>query len=258
MNNNMVMYTTDLLVFGIDSRESDNCRSLPKKYFSILLVKRSKEPYKEKWCLPGGYVSNDETSKEAVVRVLKKETGLENVYMQQIGVHDEVNRDPRGRTVSTSYMALVDRTAIKQELMEEACWFDISIEETNDIIMVNLTNGNERINYKVKKIEIDTKTDDMNYEIVMKSDLAFDHDKIIIQGIMNLRHKVNSTDIVFNLMPELFTIGQLKQVYELLLGRELVNSAFRRVMADKIEETGETIRTGGHRPSMICRYKKGE
>ena len=95
-------------------------------------------------------------------------------------------------------------------------------------------------------------------EIVNKSVLAFDHDEIIIKGIMDLRHKVDSTDIVFNLMPEEFTIGQLKQVYSLLLGKELVNSAFRRVIAPKIIETGKTVSTGGHRPSMLCKYNEGD
>ena len=63
-------YTSDLLIFGIDSRESGNVRSLPKKYFSILLVKRNKEPFNNKWCLPGGYVGIEETSKEASTRIL--------------------------------------------------------------------------------------------------------------------------------------------------------------------------------------------
>ena len=94
------------------------------------------------------------------------------------------------------------------------------------------------------------------YEVIGKSGLAFDHDEIIIKGIMDLRYKVDSTDIVFNLMPEEFTIGQLKQVYSLLLGRELVNSAFRRVIAPKIVETGKMISTGGHRPSQLCRYNE--
>jgi hypothetical protein len=73
---------------------------------------------------------------------------------------------------------------------------------------------------------------------------------------MELRNKVNHTDIVFHLMPNLFTIGELKQVYELLLGKKLINSAFRRKIAEKVEFTEEEIKTGGHRPSLLCRYKK--
>jgi ADP-ribose pyrophosphatase YjhB (NUDIX family) len=251
-------YTSDLLIFGIDSRVSNNVRTLPKKYFSILLVKRNKEPFINKWCLPGGYVNNNETSKEASNRILKKETGLTDVYMQQVGIYDAINRDPRGRTISSAYMALIDRTILKQEISSEAAWFDIEVIEKDNIIKVKLSNQDEIICYDVKKITIDKKTNEYEYEVINKSDIAFDHDKIIIKGIMDLRYKVNSTDIVFNLMPEEFTIGELKQVYSLLLGKELVNSAFRRVIAPKIIETGKMISTGGHRPSMLCRYNEGD
>lgn len=250
-----VAYTTDLLIFGIDSRKSDNTRSLPKKFFSILLVKRNKEPFMNQWCLPGGFIEKDETSLEASSRVLKKETGLENVYMQQLSVNDGVNRDPRGRVISVSYMALIDRTLIKNELNEYACWFDIEVEENNDLYKVFLNNGEEEIKFEVKREDIDIKSEEYSYHVIDKSELAFDHDKLIIEGIMALRNKVNNTDIVFNLMPQEFTIGELKQVYELILNKKLVNSAFRRTMADKIDLTDEIIKTGGHRPSVLCRYK---
>ena len=250
-------YTSDLLIFGIDSRVSGNVRSLPKKYFSILLVKRNKEPFNNKWCLPGGYVNSNETSKEAAIRILEKETSLNDVYMQQVGVYDSIDRDPRGRTVSSSYMALIDRTILKQEISKEAAWFDIEVVEKEDVISVKLINE-ETISYDVKKITIDKKTNEYEYKVINKSGLAFDHDEIIVKGIMDLRYKVNSTDIVFNLMPEEFTIGELKQVYSLLLGKELVNSAFRRVIAPKIIETGKTVSTGGHRPSCVCKYNEGD
>lgn len=250
-------YTSDLLIFGIDSRESGNVRSLPKKYFSLLLVKRNKEPFINKWCLPGGYVKTDETSKQAAIRILEKETSLKDVYIQQVGVYDAVDRDPRGRTISSSYMALIDRTILNQELSKDAAWFDIEVEEKDNVIKIKLTNE-DIITYDVKKITIDKKTNEYEYEIIGNSELAFDHAEIIIKGIMDLRNKVNNTDIVFNLMPEEFTIGELKQVYSLLLGKELVNSAFRRVIAPKIIETGKMISTGGHRPSMLCKYNEGD
>ena len=250
-------YTSDLLIFGIDSRESGNVRSLPKKYFSLLLVKRNKEPFINKWCLPGGYVKTDETSKQAAIRILEKETSLKDVYIQQVGVYDAVDRDPRGRTISSSYMALIDRTILNQELSKDVAWFDIEVEEKDNVIKIKLTNE-DIIAYDVKKITIDKKTNEYEYEFIGNSELAFDHAEIIIKGIMDLRNKVNNTDIVFNLMPEEFTIGELKQVYSLLLGKELVNSAFRRVIAPKIIETGKMISTGGHRPSMLCKYNEGD
>ena len=143
-----------------------------------------------------------------------------------------------------------------QELDDNAKRFDIEVKEKDNTINVRLVNNDEVISYDVKKITIDKKTNEYEYEVVGKSTLAFDHDEIIIKGIMDLRRKVESTDIVFNLMPEEFTIGELKQVYSLLLGRELVNSAFRRIIAPKIIDTGKMIRTGGHRPSSVCRYNE--
>ncbi|HAB67133.1 MAG TPA: ADP-ribose pyrophosphatase [Firmicutes bacterium] len=251
-----VAYTTDLLIFGIDSRKNANTRSLPKKYFSILLVKRNKEPYMNKWCLPGGFIDNDETSLIASSRVLKKETGLTDVYMQQLKVNDSLDRDPRGRVISVSYMALIDRTLLKDTLNEEASWFDIDVIEGNGTYIVNLSNGEDIISYEVKRNDIDIKSEEYSYEIERKSELAFDHDKLIIEGIMALRDKVNKTDIVFNLMPQEFTIGELKQVYELLLNKKLINSAFRRTIADKVILTDKMIKTGGHRPSILCRYNE--
>lgn len=249
-----VAYTTDSLIFGIDSKDNNDVRSLPKKTFSLLLVKRNTEPFINQWCLPGGYVFNNETSQESSIRILKKETGLTDVYMEQLRVYDSVDRDPRGRTVSVSYMSLIDRTLIKNELQEDASWFDIEIKEEENNINVILTNGDVVLEYKVKRDVIDLKSKQYQYKI-STNELGFDHAKIIIEGIMELRDKVHNTDIVFNLMPEYFTIGALKQVYELLLGHKLINSAFRRVIADRLVVTDKMIKTGGHRPSQLCKYK---
>ena len=246
-------YTTDLLIFGINSRV-DNIRALPEKSLSLLLVKRTKEPYKDKWCLPGGFILKDETSKEATKRILKKETGLSNVYMNQVRVNDDVNRDPRGRVISISYMALIDRTLLKEKLNTEACWFDLTLTSKDNKYEITLTNEQEIITYQVKKNIIDQKASQYSYQ-ALKNDLSFDHAKLIIEGLMELRNKVKNTDIVFNLMPEYFTIGELKQVYEILLGKKLINSAFRRVIADRLIVTNEIIKTGGHRPSQLCKYK---
>ena len=243
-------YANDLVIFGVDSRRDDNLRVLPVKHLSVLLVKRSKEPDVGKWGLPGGFINLDETSKDASIRVLKKETGLDNVYMQQIGVNDLVSRDSRGRIISTTYMALVDRTLIKSELNKDASWFDLEINDEKIV----LSNQEDRIEFKVKRNVIDEKSQEYEYELVDQM-LTFDHDIILYKALMELRNKVKNTDIVFNLMPELFTVGELKQVYELLLGKKLVNSAFRRWINDRIEFSGQYVSTGGHRPSELCRYR---
>lgn len=248
-------YSTDILIFSIDSRDNTNCRELPKKYFSILLVKREKEPYKDSWCLPGGFVEENETSYEAAKRVLKKETNLTDVYIEQLCTFDAPNRDPRGNVISTSYMALIDKSKINQELSDNAKWFDIEIEEKNNEINIKLENQDIiKINL-IKKL-INKEANQYEYLVKNQENIAFDHGLMINKGINNLRDKANNTDIIFNLMSEEFTIGELKQVYEIILGKKLINSAFRRVIAKKIEGAPGQIKTGGHRPSNLFRYKK--
>ena len=248
-------YATDLLIFSVDSRTTNNVRELPKKYFSVLLVKREKEPFINNWCLPGGFVLDNENSKDAVKRVLKKETNLEKVYTEQLCIFDDVDRDPRGRVISATYMALIDKSKLKEQLNKNAKLFDIEIEEKDNIIDINLFSDIEKEYIKLKKELIDKTTNEYKYTLLEKSNIAFDHDKIINYGINNLRKKVNDTDIIFNLMPEEFTIGELKQVYELILGKKLINSAFRRTINSKVIPTKEIVKTGGHRPSVLYKYK---
>ena len=248
-------YATDLLIFAISTEKNDNCRELAKKNLSILLVKRSKEPFKNKWCLPGGFVLDNETSLMGAQRVLKKETNLDNFYLEQLRTFDEVNRDPRGRIISTSYISLVDKKKIKNELLPEAKWFNLEFQEENNNIKITLTNSDEIININLLKNLINEESNQYEYKLI-NSDLAFDHGLIINTGIIDLRKKANTTDIIFNIMPDKFTIGELKQVYEIILNKKLINSAFRRIIAPKIETTNEIIKNGGHRPSQYFKYKR--
>lgn len=86
--------------------------------------------------------------------------------------------------------------------------------------------------------------------------MAFDHINIIEEALRRLRGKINYTDIVFHMMPEEFTISELQQVYEKLLGEKLLAPAFRRTISDKLEDTGKMTGNAGHRPSRLFRYKK--
>lgn len=249
-----IKYTTDLLIFAIDDKENDNCRELSKKNLSILLVKRNKEPFKNMWCLPGGFVFDDETSLSGAKRILKKETNLENFYLEQLKTFDDIDRDPRGRIISTAYISLIDKKMINQELSGDADWFSLDTTEEKNNTKIILTNYNEVINIDLNKKIINDKSKQYEYKII-NSDLAFDHGLILNEGIIQLRKKANNSDIIFNMMPEKFTIGELKQVYEIILNKKLINSAFRRVIASKIEPTNEIIKNGGHRPSQYFKYK---
>lgn len=255
-----IRYATDVLIFAIGDVKNDNCRELSKKNLSILLVKRNKEPFKNKWCLPGGFILDEETSFTGAKRILKKETNLENFYLEQLRTFDSIDRDPRGRVVTTAYMALVDKKIIRDKLLEDAKWFNIEILEKDNNIEIILVSDNELIKINILKNIVDKKSNQYEYKLI-NSNIAFDHGLIINEGINELRNKANNTDIIFNMMPDKFTIGELKQVYEIILNKKLINSAFRRVIASKIEPTNEIIKNGGHRPPQYFRYKdnsKGE
>lgn len=246
---------TDTIIFYIDSRKNDNIRGLPSKHFGVLLVKMNNDVYKDKWVLPGGFVGIDETLEDANQRIIKKETNLNNVYTEEIGAFSRVDRDSRGRVVSIAYMSLIDKNKLKNNISENASWFDIYFKEENNKTIVRLVKEDEELLLKYKKKLVDKTTEE--YEYISETNvLGFDHEDILIKGIVNLRNKVNSTDIAFNLMPEEFTIGELKQVYELILGKKVINSAFRRVIKDKVVSTNNYIKTGGHRPSCLFKYKK--
>lgn len=251
-----IKYATDLLIFTINDKKNDNCRELSKKNLSILLVKRKKEPYKDKWCLPGGFIFENETSVKGAERILKKETNLEDFYLEQLKTFDAIDRDPRGRVISTAYISLVDKKKIKQLLLPDAEWFNIEqIDNTDSSIRIVLTNDNEILDINLMRTIINEKSNQCEYEII-DGDLAFDHALIINEGLNELRIKANNSDIIFNMVSDKFTIGELKQVYEIILNKKLINSAFRRVISSKVEPTNEIVRNGGHRPSQYFKYKK--
>ena len=247
--------TSDILLFSVSNGGKADYRRLNKKYFSVLLVKRHNYPFKDMWCLPGGFVSNNETCEEAARRILEKETNLHNVYLEQLYTFDDIKRDPRTRVISVSYMGLVDKNKLNDSLYEDASWFNIMSLEDDKFIHITLDNGNEQIKFEIKKILIEKTTNRYKYEIVNNSSIAFDHPLTIVTGIERLKNKISYTDIVFNMMSEYFTLGELQQVYEVILGKKLLDPAFRRIIKDKVIKT-DKIKTGeGHRPSVLFKYK---
>ena len=252
--------TTDLLIVSVSEEDTGNYRKKDKKKMSILLVKRDDYPYKDMWCLPGGFINPDsETLEECAKRILKEETNLSKIYLEQLYTFDSLNRDPRCRVISESYIALVDKNRLEGRLKENARWFDISLyEEKNNLVNVVLTNNNINIKFTIKKTLRELTTDRYSFSIKENNDLAFDHPLVIVAGIERIRNKLNYTDIVFNMMPEYFTLGDLQQVYEIILGKKLLDPAFRRMIKDKVEKT-EMMKTGkGHRPSVLFHYKKNK
>ena len=250
--------TTDILIFSVASSKQENYRKLNNKHFSVLLVKRDQFPFKNKWCLPGGFIGIDETSEEAAKRVLARETNLHNIYLEQLYTFDDVKRDPRMRIISISYVALVDKNSLDDTLYENASWFNMEVDEDENRIKVNLDNGEENFDIIVKKTLKEQTTDRYKYTIEKNDHIAFDHPLTIVSGISRIKNKLEYTDIAFNLMPEYFTLGELQQVYEVILGKKLLDPAFRRIIASKVEQTDKTRVDGGHRPSKLFKYKKNK
>lgn len=248
--------TADILIFSVSSEESTNYRKTDKKKMSILLVKRHNYPFKDMWCLPGGFVDIKEDLDEAPIRILKKETNLDDIYLEQLYTFGSVDRDPRMRIVSTSYIALVDKNRLMNNLSDNASWFDVIFyEEKNNLVEIVLSNGIDTVKFKIKKVLKEKTTDRYAFKIIENNSLAFDHPNVILSGLERLKNKVGYTDIVFNMMPELFTLSELQQVYEVILGKKLLDPAFRRIIADKVEKTEKMKTGGGHRPSVLFKYK---
>ncbi len=250
--------TTDILIFSVSDEMQDNYRKLNKKHFSVLLVKRDNYPFKDKWCLPGGFVGIDEDIEDSAKRILANEANLHDIYLEQLYTFGSPSRDPRMRVVSTSYMALIDKNRLNEKIAKNASWFNVMILEDNETIDVTLDNGLEQIKFKIGKALQEKTTDRYKYDILENDKLAFDHPLVIASGISRLKNKLEYTDIVFNMMPEYFTLGELQQVYEVILGKKLLDPAFRRMIANKVEKTTKMKTGGGHRPSVLFKYKNNK
>ena len=149
--------TTDILIFSVSNEIQNNYRKLDKKYFSVLLVKRDTYPFKDKWCLPGGFVRIEEDLEEAAKRILKEEANIDNIYLEQLYTYGNPKRDPRMRVVSTSYMALIDKNKLDTKIHKNASWFHIEVEEDDKLIHItdiNRTNENKNDNKDVKVLRM--------------------------------------------------------------------------------------------------------
>lgn len=166
----------------------------------LLLIKRGLEPEKNKWSLMGGFVQSDEKPEAAASRVLKELTGLKNVYMEQLLVFGEPKRDPAERTISVAYFALIDIKKYEKQLSDNyrAEWFPLN---------------------RVPK-------------------LIFDHDEMVKHAKQKLRYKAALHPILFELLPEKFTIPQIMTLYEQVYDVELDKRNFTR----KLRSTGLLVK----------------
>lgn len=169
----------------------------------LLLIKRGFEPEKNKWSLMGGFLQSDESLDEAANRVLKELTGLENVYLEQLHAFSDVSRDPQERTVSVAYFALVDIHQYEKQLSEDyhAEWVALSA----------------------------------------KPRLIFDHDDMVRMAKKQLRYKAALHPLLFELLPQRFTIPHLQNMYEEVYDTNFDSRNFTR----KLLSTGLLVRQNG-------------
>ena len=261
--------TVDMLIFTIDTVTPSNSKCAADKVLKLLLIQRKNHPYIYQWALPGGFVNIDESLIEAAKRELKEETGIENVYMEQLYTMGGVNRDPRMRVISTAYMALAPKESLNAAAgddAQDADWFEVSkellsessegrtwcislINEEKDVHIKYLLKETYRMNGVVKVADTDI-------ELMPDSRgrIAFDHIEIVNIALERMSNKVEYTPIAFNLLPEEFTLSELQKVYETLLGRSLYKANFRKKIKPMVEETDRMYTKGAYRPGKYYRY----
>jgi 8-oxo-dGTP diphosphatase len=201
--------TTDVVIFTL--RDAD---------LQVLLIRRRNPPFQGMWAIPGGFVGIDESLEEAALRELEEETGVQDVYLEQLYTFGDPGRDPRGRVITVAYFVLVPAPAIDPRAGDdavEARWWSM-----HDL-----------------------------------PPLAFDHARILAYALKRLRYKLEYTAVGFELLPEPFTLSELQAAYEVILGEALDKRNFRRkiLSAGIIEETGR-YRAGEGRPAKLYRFRE--
>jgi 8-oxo-dGTP diphosphatase len=182
----------------------------------VLLIHRSGEPHQGMWALPGGLLRPDETLAEAAARKLVEETGVRDVYLEQLYTFSGLDNETS--SVAVAHFALVDslRVRLRDEPVWEPRWFPVS-----DL-----------------------------------PELAFDNNNVIENAAMRLRNKLEYTNIAYSLMPREFTLSDLQAVYESIFGRTFDKRNFRRRMLSQgiIRATGRTYAGGAHRPAELFEF----
>lgn len=187
----------------------------------VLLVKRGVEPYEGRWALPGGFMKMDESAEESARRELHEETGLEAAYIRQFHTFTAPERDPRERVITIAYYALARMQEVKGgDDAAEARWF--ALDEVPQ--------------------------------------LAFDHDRILRKAGQALRQQIHFEPIGFELLPEVFTIKELQNLYEAILDVHFDRRNFYNKMKrlGMLEQTDETVNPSQKKEAFLFRFNKGK
>ena len=217
----------DLVLLGIRHRHP-----------AVLLLRREEHPFARQWALPGGFVGITESLDDAAARVLREKAGIGGVHLEQLYTFGAPDRDPRMRIISVAWLALLDEQAFAEALAANPALLPARIEvpwagEAGGPIVARAPEG-------------------------AALDLAFDHGDILALAMLRLRGKLDYSDVGFSLLPERFTLRQLQDVHEAILGTSLNKPAFRRRMLDKgwLAATGEREAGASYRPAKLFRFQR--
>ncbi|MCB1233969.1 MAG: NUDIX hydrolase [Verrucomicrobiae bacterium] len=203
--------TTDCVIFGLDDED-----------LKVLLIQRDLPPFEGKWALPGGFVRVGESLEDGARRELREETGLKNVFLEQLYSFGDPDRDPREHVVTVAYFALVnlvDHPPRADTDARNAAWFPMD-------------------------------------ELPR---LAFDHDRILGTARRRLRGKLRYEPIGFELLPEKFTLTELQRLYERVLDEPIDKRNFRKKVKKLaiLKETDEIQSDVAHRAARLYRFDRG-
>ncbi|MFC1697254.1 NUDIX domain-containing protein [Nanoarchaeota archaeon] len=202
--------TTDVVIFTIKNDD-----------LKVLLIKRGVWPFKDMWALPGGFVGMKESLDDAAKRELCEETGVCNVYLEQLYTFGEPKRDPRTRVITVAYMAVTNQSNIKLRASSDAT-------------------------------EVDW------YSVYNLPKLGFDHAKIIDYALTRLRYKLEYKPVAFEFLPPKFTLTELQKVYEIVYNKTIDKRNFRKKVNELnvLKDMNETKMEGAHRPAKLYSFIK--
>ena len=203
------LVAVDCIIFGFDEGE-----------LRVLIGKRKLNPGSGQRSLYGGFVRDDESIDAAANRVLYELTGLDNIFMRQVGAFGNVNRDPGERVISVAYYALINVNDYSPELQEK---------------------------HGVEWVNIDH-----------LPKMYSDHNLMVNQARKMMREVISSEPISFNLLPEYFTLTQLQRLYEAVCGEEVDKRNFRKRIKEMsfIEKTDMIDKTSSKRGASLYRYNE--
>lgn len=250
--------SSDIVAFTIQSKSEENYRKEDQTSLLLLLVKRGTHPFKGDWALPGGFMHEDESVEECAHREIVEETNINPISMKPVGVFSECNRDPRGRIISHAFASII-YDGVKEiasgDDAEDVKWFEVTFETEDNLYFLTLKN--EEICLEATLKEVRNEFGVKRFEVIKEEGIAFDHAAIIGTALSSLRKDVLDFDILFDFLPEKFTLLSLQRVQETILNKMIQPANFRRKVAPYVAETQEYETGAGHRPAKLFVRKRG-